>query len=113
MGMSKARKGRQTPTEYIALPYTETHGEEAINLYNKTGRTAQEWQELLVYDILAINEDNLWTHTKFGYSVPRRNGKNEIVVMREMWGLKTAKGYCIQLTEQQHHMPHGNDCAAC
>lgn len=91
MDMSKARKGRQTPTEYIALPYTETHGEEAINLYNKTGRTAQEWQELLVYDILAINEDNLWTHTKFGYSVPRRNGKNEIVVMREMWGLKNGE----------------------
>ena len=91
MDMSKARKGRQTPTEYVALPYTETHGEEAINLYNKTGRTAQEWQELLVYDILATNEDNLWTHTKFGYSVPRRNGKNEIVVMREMWGLKNGE----------------------
>ena len=26
-------------------------------------------------------------HTKFGYSVPRRNGKNEVVAMRELYGL--------------------------
>lgn len=30
----------------------------------------------------------VWVHTKFGYSVPRRNGKNEIVAIREMYGLK-------------------------
>ena len=30
----------------------------------------------------------MWVHTKCGYSVPRRNGKNEVVVIREMWGLK-------------------------
>lgn len=89
--MAEPRKGRQTPTQSVVLPYTVTKGEESINIYNSTGRTAQEWQELLIYDILAINEDNLWIHTKFGYSVPRRNGKNEIVVMRELWGLKNGE----------------------
>lgn len=82
-----ARLGRQTPTTSLILPYTETHGQEAIDLYNKTGRTAQEWQELMLYDILAVNDDNLYVHTKFGYSVPRRNGKNEVVAIREMYGL--------------------------
>lgn len=86
--MEEARKGRQTPTQSIILPYTATFGQDAIDLYNSTGRTAQEWQELLMCDILATNDDGLWTHTKFGYSVPRRNGKNEIVVMREIYGLK-------------------------
>lgn len=81
------RKGRQTPTQSVTLPYSSTRGQEAIELYNSTGRTAQEWQELLMYDILAYNEEKLWVHTKFGYSVPRRNGKNEIVSIREMWGL--------------------------
>lgn len=81
------RLGRQTPTTSLILPYTESFGQEAIDLYNTTGRTAQEWQELMCYDILAINDDGLYTHTKFGYSVPRRNGKNEVVVMREMYGL--------------------------
>jgi hypothetical protein len=83
-----ARKGRQLPTQSIVLPYSDTNGQECIILYNSTGRTAQEWQELLIYDIMAVNEDGLWTHTKFGYSVPRRNGKNEVIVMREMWGLE-------------------------
>lgn len=82
------RKGRQTPTQSVVLPYFNTNGQDAIDSYNESGRTAQEWQELLLYDILAINEDNLWVHTKFGYAVPRRNGKNEIAAIRELYGLE-------------------------
>lgn len=85
--MDEPRAGRQTPTQSITLPYTQTCGQEAINLYEQTGRTAQEWQKLQIYDILATNEDGLWVHTKYGYSVPRRNGKNEIVAIRELYGL--------------------------
>lgn len=89
--MPETGKGRQTPTDSVVLPYKKTRGEESVKLYNQTGRTAQEWQELLMYDILAVNNDGLWTHTKFGYSVPRRNGKNEVVIIREMWGLKNGE----------------------
>lgn len=85
--MAEPRKGRQTPTQSVVLPYEQTKGQEAIELYNSTGRTAQPWQELLLADILAFNDNGLWVHTRFGYSVPRRNGKNEIVAIREMWGL--------------------------
>lgn len=81
-------KARQTPTTSVILPYEDTHGKDAIELYNSTGRTAQEWQELLLYDILAVRDDGLFVHTKFGYSLPRRNGKNEIVAMRELWALE-------------------------
>ena len=83
--MSEPRKGRQTPTKSIILPYTDTRGQEAIEIYNSSGRTAQEWQELLTYDIMAVNEDGLWVHTKFGEEIPRRNGKNEVVLIRELW----------------------------
>ena len=85
--MTEKRKGRQLPTQSVTIPYETTRGAEAINLYNKTGRTAQPWQEQLIYDLLAFNEEGLWVHTKFGYSLPRRNGKNEVVVIRELWGL--------------------------
>ncbi len=85
--MGEPRRGRQTPTRSVVLPYTQTYGQEAIDLYNSTGRTAQEWQEIQMYDILAVNEEGLWVHTKYGYAVPRRNGKNEIVAMREIYGL--------------------------
>ena len=52
--MSQIRKGRQTPTQSVVLPYEKTRGQEAIDLYNNTGRTAQEWQVLLLYDIFII-----------------------------------------------------------
>lgn len=82
------KKGRQTPTESYVLPYTKTYGQEAIDLYNSSGRTAQEWQELILADMLAYNDEDLYVHTKFGYSIPRRNGKNEVVLIREMYGLQ-------------------------
>lgn len=85
--MAEVRRGCQTPTHSFILPYSETLGPEAISLYESTGRTAQEWQELLINDILAVNEDGLWVHTKYGYSVPRRNGKNEIAAMVELYGV--------------------------
>lgn len=85
--MEEKRIGRQTPTNSVVLPYKNSRGNEAVEIYEQTGRNAQEWQSLLLYDILAVNDDGLWTHTKFGYSVPRRNGKNEIVAIREFFGM--------------------------
>lgn len=81
------RLGRQTPTKSVVLPYESTYGKEAIDIYEKTGRQAQDWQKLLIYDILSYNDEGLWIHTKFGYAVPRRNGKNEVITIREMYGL--------------------------
>lgn len=81
------RLGSQTPTKSLILPYTETYAKEAIKGYEKCGRTAQEWQRQMMQHILAVNDDGLWSHTKFGYSLPRRNGKNEIVIICEIYGL--------------------------
>lgn len=85
--MDEIRLGRQTPTISIRLPYTESHGQEAVELYSKSGRTAQDWQALMLEDIMATNEQGLWVHMKFGWSVPRRNGKSEILIMRALWAL--------------------------
>lgn len=81
------RIGCQIPTVSVVLPYDESLGQSAIDNYNLTGRTAQEWQERMMKDIESVNDEGLWVHTKFGYSVPRRNGKNEIIAMRELDGL--------------------------
>lgn len=89
--MPDIRLGRQTPTQSFILPYEKTHGTEAIGLYNTSGKTAMEWQELIVYDLLAYNDEGLFVHTKFGYSIPRRNGKNEIVSIIELWGILNGK----------------------
>lgn len=85
------RLGNPRPTRSVILPYKESKFQEAIDLYEKSGRKAQQWQIDMMKDIMAVNEDGLWTHTKFGYSLPRRNGKNELVVMRELWALKNGE----------------------
>lgn len=82
------RIGNQVPTQSVILPYSKSTGKEAIALYEKSGRIAQEWQKIQMEHILAINGDNLWVHTKYGYAVPRRNGKNEIVAIRELKALE-------------------------
>src|SRR5690625_800693 len=82
------RIGEQTPTKSLILPYKQSLGNEAIELYEKSGRKAFDWQRFIVDAIMAKNEDELWTHMDFGYSVPRQNGKNEVVAIRELFGLK-------------------------
>lgn len=84
---TQVRLGNQHPTQSVILPYAESKYRQAIDQYEKSDRTAQEWQVELSQYIFAINADGLWTHTKFGYSLPRRNGKNEVVVIRELYGL--------------------------
>ena len=87
MEENEKRIGRQTPTVSRVLPYTDTRGIEAVLLYNQSRRKAQEWQELMMCDIMAQNSDGQWTHMKFGWSVPRQNGKSELLIMRAIWGL--------------------------
>lgn len=81
------RVGRQSPTVSVILPYEATKGQEAIELYNTSNSNALEWQAALTYDIMAVNDEGLWVHQKFGYSVPRRNGKSEMTLARCIWGL--------------------------
>ncbi len=85
--MSETRLGKQTPTICIRLPYTESLGTEAVDLYNQSDRTAQDWQALMLEDIMAVDASGLWIHMKYAWSIPRRNGKSEILVMRAIWDL--------------------------
>lgn len=41
----------------------------------------------MCYDIMAVNSDGLWTHMKYGWSIPRRNGKSEVLIIRAMYGV--------------------------
>ena len=98
------RIGRQSPTVSVILPYNSTKGPEAIALYNATERTILPWQESLTYDIMAVGEEGLWIHQKFGYSIPRRNGKSEMILARCLWGLKNGERilYTAHRTSTSH-----------
>ena len=49
--MTETRLGRQTPTQSVTIPYSKTRGQEAAELYAKTGNELLEWQQLLQCDI--------------------------------------------------------------
>lgn len=98
------REARQTPTSAFIIPYEHTKGAEAVELYEKASRHSRPWQELLIYDIMAVDEDDRWIHSKFGYSVPRRNGKTEDVIMRLLWALRNGEKalYTAHKTSTSH-----------
>lgn len=89
--MAETRLGRQTPTQSVVLPYEKTLGQEAAELYAMTGNELLEWQQLIQCDIMAVNNEGLWVHQKYGYSIPRRNGKSENVLARCLWALKNGE----------------------
>jgi phage terminase large subunit-like protein len=99
-----SRVGNQIPTTSVILPYDKSYGDEAVQLYNMSANICQEWQALMLNDIMSVNDEGLWVHTKFGYSVPRRNGKTEILTQREIWGLFNGEHilHTAHLTDTAH-----------
>lgn len=99
-----SRTGNQIPTTSFVLPYEKSYGDEAVQLYDLSSNVCQEWQALMLSDIMAVNDDGLWVHTKFGFSVPRRNGKTEILTQREIWGLFNGEHilHTAHLTDTAH-----------
>lgn len=94
-----AKKGRQKPTQSVILSTRNSEFEQAVELYEKSGKKARLWQINLLKGILSQNKKGLWVHTKFGWSVSRRNGKNEVVAIREMYGI-------VALNEKILHTAH-------
>ncbi len=84
----KAKFGNQNPTQSVILPYTNSLCHEAIDYYERTGLTCYDWQRNMLGPMMAVGEDGLWVHQKYGFSIPRRNGKTEIVYIVELWGLE-------------------------
>lgn len=85
---TKARLGNQFPTQSVILPYDKSLYQEAIDFYHKTKCKCYEWQLNMLKAIMAVEDDGLWVHQKFGYSIPRRNGKTEVVYIMELWALE-------------------------
>ncbi len=102
----KKRMGNQNPTTHSYCDFEHSLYEEALEVYRKTKHEAHEWQGNLLKPIMAIDEDGLWVHQKFGYSLPRRNGKTEIIYMLEMWGLN--KGLNILHTAHRISTSHAS-----
>ncbi|MCK4059478.1 terminase, partial [Streptococcus suis] len=51
---TKTRLGNQRPTQSVTLHYAESLAHEAIELYQKTGRSCYPWQVNLLEHIMGI-----------------------------------------------------------
>jgi hypothetical protein len=79
-------------------------GDDACDLVASFNLVCDKWQHDVVEAWLKRSQDDKFVATQCGLSVPRQNGKNEILIVREMYGL-----LCIG--EQILHTAHRVDTA--
>ncbi|MFF2115271.1 hypothetical protein, partial [Rhodococcus koreensis] len=93
--------GVQTPRIRIAPDdtYLDTFGPEAVAFAAKYGLVADPWQAFILDDWLAFRLDGKWACSRCGLSVPRQNGKNGVIEIRELFGM-------VELGEKILHTAH-------
>lgn len=106
--MARKKFGNQIPTQAVLLPFVKKRSlaKEAIEIYEKTGLSCYTWQKKLLEPVMALDKKGLWVHQKFGYSIPRRNGKSEILYIVELWALH--KGLNILHTAHRISTSHSS-----
>lgn len=86
-GSSGARVGCQEPTFRLAPEYGVTEGDLACELSAGYDMPAFEWQRAVLRDWLARGPDGRLACTTAGLMVPRQNGKNAVIEIREFYGV--------------------------
>lgn len=84
---SSKRQGSQSPRILLEPEREYTDGEDAAELAKAYGLDLFEWQRLVIDAWLGRGLDDKYTATSCGLSVPRQNGKNALLEVRELYGL--------------------------
>lgn len=79
--------GQQQPRLRVEPPFGVSYGDEAVFLSTAHGLTPDPWQELVIRSWLSVRGDGKWASPQCGLSVPRQNGKNGVIEIRELFGL--------------------------
>lgn len=90
----------QRPRLHVAPPHSKTYGDLAADLASAYGLTPDDWQELVLNDWLGQDADGRWSSLRCGLSVPRQNGKNGALEVRELFGM-VGRGEKIAHTAHQ------------
>jgi hypothetical protein len=70
----------------VAPRAADTYGDLAADLAGDYGLVPDDWQQTILDDWLAVRGDR-WASLKCGLSVPRQNGKNGALEVRELFGM--------------------------
>jgi hypothetical protein len=65
----------------------EAFGDGAVEFARRVGLTLDPEQEMVLAESLGIREDGRWQTREVGVNMPRQNGKGEILIARELFGL--------------------------
>lgn len=79
-------KGSQKPNIRVAPSYVKSVGKSAGKIAKINGLTPDKWQLDILEDWLGVDEEGVFTSSICGVSVPRQNGKNALLEMRELYG---------------------------
>ena len=95
------RYGRQQPTYSYCASYTRTEGPFAIAMANAYGLPPHPWQQLVLNDWLALDDNGRLLNSLCLLPVQRQNGKTGCCDPRETWGL-VHRGEWILHTAQEY-----------
>lgn len=65
----------------------ESLGEQAVEFARRIGLSLDPEQEMVLAASLGVREDGRWQTREVGLNVPRQNGKGEVLMARELFGL--------------------------
>ncbi|NKV19207.1 hypothetical protein GS913_06425 [Rhodococcus hoagii] len=80
-------RGVQQPRLLVKPEYAGTFGPEAAQFAARYGLVLDPWQRLVLDDWLGFRLDMKWSSSRCGLSVPRQNGKNGVLEVRELFGM--------------------------
>lgn len=78
--------GVQTPSHFVAPLWTSTAADDAIDLAALAGLKLLPWQQLVLRNALA-ERGSKWSSFEVGLVMPRQNGKNVVILARQLAGL--------------------------
>lgn len=90
---------RSLPRVRLAPRSASSDADDAAFLSSGYGLTPDAWQEDILDDWLGRRANGLWSATKCGLCVPRQNGKNALIEIRELFGM-------VALGEKFLHTAH-------
>lgn len=91
--------GVQQPRVRLVPKAADNDFLDAVFLAGSYGLVADEWQESVLEGWLGIRPDKKWAAPRCGLAVPRQNGKNAVVEIRELHGM-------VSLGEKWLHTAH-------
>ena len=96
---SVAPLGGQAPRVRVAPKFRESDADDAAFLSSAYGLKPDPWQLGVLEDWLAVRKDGRFASLTCGLAVPRQNGKNGIIEVRELFGM-------VALGEKFLHTAH-------